>query len=509
MADRALEPKLPQALRAAEDLPSMPAVAIEVLRLTEDRDATLDDLARVLSLDPALAAKLLKLANSSLFGLGSEVATLQRACMVLGLRTVKLMALSFSVVGTLRTSTAGPLDTREFWHRSLLCATGARALAVATGSRLRDEAFLCGLLTHIGQLVLARCVPAEYRAVTDRAGDAWPTPELEREVLGFDSCEVAGALLRSWELPRLICDGVRFPENPERFAAEDRGTAAQVVRIVHVALRLEELACGPDPVRARRRLEEAGQRCLGLTPDRLRRLLGNLNGELAEVGRILSVEVDPLDMEDILRRAQSEIVRASVGVASEARVARRRASALQREKESLSRQLLKDPLTGLANRDAFERGLAACVQERRDGERSGELGLLMIDIDRFKGVNDRLGHLAGDEVLRAIGRTLTSVVRGTDFPARFGGEEFAVVMPETTAEGLEAVAHRVRLAVEKCLITAAGETLSVTVSVGGSSLATVRRDDDGRRLIAVADGCLYAAKLQGRNCCVVRPGPRD
>jgi GGDEF domain-containing protein len=63
--------------------------------------------------------------------------------------------------------------------------------------------------------------------------------------------------------------------------------------------------------------------------------------------------------------------------------------------------------------------------------------------------------------------------------------------------------------VEKCLITAAGETLSVTVSVGGSSLATVRRDDDGRRLIAVADDCLYAAKLQGRNCCVVRPGPRD
>jgi diguanylate cyclase (GGDEF)-like protein len=505
MADHALEPKLPEALRAAEELPSLPAVALEVLRLTEDRDATLDDLARVLSMDPALAARLLKLANSPLFGLGSEVATLQRACMVLGLRTVKLMALSFSLVGTLRRPVPGPLDTRQFWHRSLLCAAAARSLASAAGIRLRDEAFLCGLLAHIGQLVLAQCAPAEYRAVTARAGDAWPTPELEREILGYDSFEIGGALLRSWSLPRMLCDGVRLPMSPERFAAEDRGSAAQLVRIVHVALRVEALACGPDARAARKELEASAADRLALSPEKLREMLDGLDADLKEVGRILSVEVDPLDMEDILRRAQSEIIKASLGVATEARLAKRRLSALQREKETLARQVLRDPLTGLANREAFERGLDACIRERGEGDRPGRLGLLMVDIDRFKEVNDRLGHPAGDAVLRAVGKALTAVVRGTDFPARYGGEEFAVVMPETTAAGLEAVAHRVRLAVERCVIDVGGRTTSVTVSVGGASLATIRSGDDRRALVAAADECLYQAKVAGRNRCVVRP----
>ena len=124
------EKELPDALKKADNLPSLPAVALDVLRLSQDEDVTLDAMATCLSRDPALSAKLLKLANSSLFGFGKEVTTLQRATMMLGMKTVKLMALSFSLAGSLpRKGRSGGFDYGEYWRRSLVCAVSARSLA--------------------------------------------------------------------------------------------------------------------------------------------------------------------------------------------------------------------------------------------------------------------------------------------------------------------------------------------------------------------------------------------
>ena len=93
-----IQPRLESVLQQADDLPTLPAVALEVLRLCRAEETTLDDLARALSTDPALAARLLRFANSSLYGCGEEVRTLQRATLVLGMKTVQLMSLSFSLV---------------------------------------------------------------------------------------------------------------------------------------------------------------------------------------------------------------------------------------------------------------------------------------------------------------------------------------------------------------------------------------------------------------------------
>ena len=99
MSGEGEEQRVPESLFAGEELPSLPAVAVEVLRLCRRDDVTLDDLAGVIAMDPALAAKLLRYSNSSLFNLGTEVTTLQRAMLVLGLKSVQLMSLSFSLAG--------------------------------------------------------------------------------------------------------------------------------------------------------------------------------------------------------------------------------------------------------------------------------------------------------------------------------------------------------------------------------------------------------------------------
>ena len=168
-----------------------------MLRITSSEDASIQDLARTIARDPALSAKLLKLANSSMFRRGSEVTTLDEATMRLGLKTVKLMSLSFSLADSLPRSGSGDFDYGAFWQRSIVMTVSGRSLARLVGSKHDDEAYLCGLLSGIGQLVLVGSMGEEYAAVLERTAGDTPDPNLEREVMGFDSHQVGGVMLEA------------------------------------------------------------------------------------------------------------------------------------------------------------------------------------------------------------------------------------------------------------------------------------------------------------------------
>lgn len=170
-----------------------------------------------------------------------------------------------------------------------------------------------------------------------------------------------------------------------------------------------------------------------------------------------------------------------------------------REHKRLARDLRVDTLTGLANRQAV-------VEEARRwqiGSRSlGPSTILLLDIDGFKEVNDRFGHLGGDAVLKRVAAELRLLVRETDFLGRFGGEEFLIVLPETTLEGGRTLAEKARKRIEELEIRLdGGETVTLTLSAGVASRADVRGESRirSRALIAAADEALYAAKNAGRN----------
>jgi diguanylate cyclase (GGDEF)-like protein len=153
-----------------------------------------------------------------------------------------------------------------------------------------------------------------------------------------------------------------------------------------------------------------------------------------------------------------------------------------------------DGLTGVHNRRFFDETLA---QEIKRSERSGApVALMMLDIDHFKRYNDRFGHQAGDEALRAVAQAVAREIRSVDFVARYGGEEFAVIMPATEGHAAAAVAERVRRAVESRNLRAP-EGGPVTVSIGVAVYPEAGGDGPG--LVAAADGALYAAKGDGRN----------
>ncbi len=165
--------------------------------------------------------------------------------------------------------------------------------------------------------------------------------------------------------------------------------------------------------------------------------------------------------------------------------------------ERLSKLATTDPLTGLANRrHAIETMQTMATRAYRKRE---ALGLIMLDIDFFKQVNDRYGHPVGDQVIREIAAILQASAREYDLAARFGGEEFIVLCDGSTSENTVAVAERIRLAVEECRIEyAPGEFMNVSVSLGVFS-TTPQENPTIEQWIHAADQALYRAKNMGRN----------
>lgn len=175
----------------------------------------------------------------------------------------------------------------------------------------------------------------------------------------------------------------------------------------------------------------------------------------------------------------------------------RMAANLEKDQEQLAEMAIRDGLTGLYNRREFERLLADELNRfRRHGH---AVSLMMIDADNFKQINDRYGHQIGDDVLRTIGEIITRQSRTGDIVARFGGEELAVILPETNATSAAILAERTCQAIASFpVMVSPHEVIQVTVSVG---VATTPQDaHSSRDLITAADLAMYDAKRSGRNC---------
>jgi diguanylate cyclase (GGDEF)-like protein len=197
---------------------------------------------------------------------------------------------------------------------------------------------------------------------------------------------------------------------------------------------------------------------------------------------VLAVEYDVASSARIERRVLSMVGQ----FASHAALALRNAWLL----EQVWKMAETDPLTGIANRRVFE---ATLERELARAERSGEqVSLVMMDIDHFKRLNDSHGHQAGDDVLRQLAANLTAACRGFDTPARFGGEEFAVILPTCTSKESLWIADRMRQQLSEM-----DDVAPITVSVGVATYPA--HSEDAAGLVKAADEALYEAKRAGRN----------
>jgi HD-like signal output (HDOD) protein/GGDEF domain-containing protein len=499
----ALDPRLEAMLAQADRLPTLPGVALEVLRLCRAEETTLDDLARALSSDPAMAARLLRFANSSLYGCGEEVRTLQRATLVLGMKTVQLMSLSFSLVHAVpREGNSGGYDYASYWRRSLVRAVSARALAGRIGSQAQDEAFLSGLLAEIGQVVMARCMPEPFEELlreVARRGQEWPSAVLERECLGFDHGDVGGALLAAWQLPSALLLSVRHAEDPARLPQGVSPEVLSLVRVLALASHAADLLTLRDSG-ALARVHTQAEAWFGLRSAEIGELLLALEAPIRETAELLELKLPgERGHEQILSEAREQLVRRGFGRARELE-SLRAVGDVEHRTRLLAAPENHDPLTGAASALAFQHVLELELRARLDGDVARPLGLLLAEIDGLAGLDEE----ARGAAQRALAGCLARLTRKQDLCARIAPGRFAL-LSSANPFGQRVLAERLREEVARLCLPLAGGELAFRVSLGGVCLGSVRHAGDGSALCDVAERLLARAQARGGDTAEVHP----
>jgi HD-like signal output (HDOD) protein len=207
--------QLLQKLRDCPNLPSFPAIAMQVVELTKNSEADISEIARVISRDPALSGKILKTVNSSFYQRNQHVSTISHALVILGLRSVKSLVLGFSLVANLSARKSKGFNHIGYWKRSIYSATAARSLAVRVKLPQLEEAFLAALLMDIGMLVLDQVLGEVYGQVYSKTTSHEDLPAIETADLGANHVEVGAWLADQWKLPPMLSLPISFHHQPQ------------------------------------------------------------------------------------------------------------------------------------------------------------------------------------------------------------------------------------------------------------------------------------------------------
>ena len=261
--------------------------------------------------------------------------------------------------------------------------------------------------------------------------------------------------------------------------------------------------CGNAPGPSLKLLRETAKTLFSLTGPELTAYLDRVRARADEAAGLLEVDLSDVGTPATLMAAANEhLAELAARQSAETAALARRHEELARQHRELQEQSLRDPLTGLYNRpylvDALRREVQVCART------AAAVGVVFADVDRFKNVNDTHGHALGDRVLRAVAGAFAQVLRRSDVPARFGGEEFVVMLPRPTEAGAKAVAERLREAVASTCKNVGGVPVGITASFGVSLLVPDGTPDAADRLLAEADAAMYDAKRAGRDRVVLR-----
>ena len=293
-------------LARARSLYTLPAVAAEVIQLTSNPTVEPQALKECIIRDPALTAKILRVVNSSLFGLPGEVCDLNQAIALLGTKPLKILVLGFSLPDNMFAGVARE-QLRWYWTTTLTRAVAAREISEQLFKAPGDEAFLAGLLQGLGVLVLAKQLGPTYAAMLHRAIDTGvDLRELEQEALDFDHIQLTAAMLEHWNMPRQLV-GAIASQHDAKALSQDHRLNMPLARILYLANLLAELV-GQHRLSVLPDLLEAGATYCDLDNANLHELIVSLQPKVNHLAEVLSLEVgDTIDYVQILIAAHDRM----------------------------------------------------------------------------------------------------------------------------------------------------------------------------------------------------------
>ncbi|SFM24533.1 HDIG domain-containing protein [Ectothiorhodospira mobilis] len=275
-----------QMVDQATGLVSLPAVAVRLNAMVEDPEATVADIGRLISQDPALTIRLLQVANSPFYGLSHRVDTISRAVNVIGIRQIRDLVLATTVAKAFEGIPNELMSMEDFWRHSIYCGLVARLLAEDTGLRETESVFIGGLLHDIGRLLIFNREPHEAHQaflLGIAKGGGMPPQRAEREVLGYDHAQVGGALAGHWNLPDNLIHCIRYHHEP--MATPEYAQEVALVHIANTVAHMAELDTR-DPEDAPP-IELGVWERAGLEPSILRSLIERAQQQVVEVEALI------------------------------------------------------------------------------------------------------------------------------------------------------------------------------------------------------------------------------
>jgi diguanylate cyclase (GGDEF)-like protein len=496
----ALEPRLNSEieahLRLSVNFPSPPGVATHIIELAQDPEIEMGKVAKALSMDSALSTKVLRIANSPLYAQRRKSENLRQALVVLGLNATLTLALSFSLVKSLRGGKSNGLNYKFYWRRALLAATAARALGDAMRQSLAEEIFLAALLQDVGMLALDQAMPDLYRDGEKLQRDHAALAEHEKKRLQVDHAHVGGWLMRNWHLPERL---YRAIEHSHQLDMTPSTESARIFdRCVALSGPVADLFLLEPEQRPFAETALCAERSLGLDKMAFGQVLGTIGAMIPETEAIFDAELlSKQHPELILEQAREVLMLRSLHALREINTLRASTDAAAAPGLELEEETRRDPLTGVYNRAYLEQFLAR--EFENSTRHKWPLSVAFVDLDNFKQINESFGQQAGDRVLQATARILRGNTRETDLIARHGGEEFVVVLPATDAETAHSICERIVMAFRNTGHVVGSHHAKVTVSVGCATHGNQIQFANYTDFVKAADQALYTAKTRGRN----------
>jgi len=202
-------------VKRLRELPSLPTVLLEVNRVMNSPAVTVDEVRDIISRDPSITSKILRMANSSYYGLSYRVDTLGKAITVLGFNTIRNLAVTASVYDIFEKKECKSIDIKGLWYHSLGCAIAGKGLICKMDPVLQEKVFICGILHDIGTIIISENLQDYMEEILDeiKQNKSLPQSNLEERLMGCNHGELGAFVAEKWNFPRELSDGIRFHHN--------------------------------------------------------------------------------------------------------------------------------------------------------------------------------------------------------------------------------------------------------------------------------------------------------
>lgn len=486
-----IPPAVESLLAACVNLPSLPAVVVKIIDASKDPDISLADVAEIVRIDPALSVKLLKVANSSLYARRRKMTSLREALTLLGLNASLTIALSFSLVKSLNNSAGSRINYDLFWKRSILSATIARQ----TGLKLKlpniEDFFLAGLLQDIGILAID-CLNFNEKA-NNYSFSHMDRISYEQSELGVDHSDVGAWLLKSWNIPEklyraVLCSHVTFNQPVKAYEEEI------FYQCIGLSGNLADLWFEDDRQKTLAQNVTSFEELLGFNNEEINDFINEINDMLPEISSLFEMNlVDEKNREQLISEARDILMVRNLDLIKQFEESQREVNSLIEKSKDIEEEASRDHLTGIYNRKYIDQLLSE--KFNNPNEDREPMSLAFIDIDDFKLINDSYGHLAGDKVLQNIADFFTCNIRETDVVARYGGDEFVLLLPNTRFDIASDLLNRLNKELDKSSGTVfEDKLLKVSISYGMATHVNNASFETLNDLMQAADKELYNAK---------------